>query len=419
MMQGIETLPEFKQTADYLATFGREGDTYIVHAEEGETVVPLKVLEANPKMKKMLFSQMEEMGLDPEQYVVGNELNSINPVTGQPEFFFKKLFKKLKGVVKKIAPVVLPMVAPMLFPAMPLALSTGIGSFAGSMIGGSKPKDALRNAVITGGISGLGSMASGRGFLGRSPTYKTPMQKLASDQAYYDKYGVDLSGNVTTPESMGMPEQTFTGDDANFYEKYIERPINVGKEFYETNLSPSRPSLNVSDEALKEAMLKDVTKYENILGEGSLDASTKKAMLDKLIKDSQPSTFQKYLPLAMIGAGGIGAYSLMNQPEEEEEYSPITGADLLEMDPDKYYAGKDFLKGNPYYDSSYLPMIYRESGGEISGPGTGTSDSIPAMLSDGEFVFTASAVKGAGGGNRKKGAAKMYQMMKQLENKVA
>jgi len=53
--------------------------------------------------------------------------------------------------------------------------------------------------------------------------------------------------------------------------------------------------------------------------------------------------------------------------------------------------------------------------GEISGPGTGTSDSIPAMLSDGEFVMTAKAVRGAGDGDRIEGARKMYQMMDQLE----
>ena len=34
--------------------------------------------------------------------------------------------------------------------------------------------------------------------------------------------------------------------------------------------------------------------------------------------------------------------------------------------------------------------------GEVEGPGTGTSDSIPALLSDGEFVFTAKAVKNIG-----------------------
>ena len=39
----------------------------------------------------------------------------------------------------------------------------------------------------------------------------------------------------------------------------------------------------------------------------------------------------------------------------------------------------------------------RADGGMIIGPGTGTSDSIPAMLSDGEHVFTASDVRAMGG----------------------
>ena len=69
-------------------------------------------------------------------------------------------------------------------------------------------------------------------------------------------------------------------------------------------------------------------------------------------------------------------------------------------------------------------------GGMIEGPGTGTSDSIPAMiyqnggpvqearLSDGEFVMTADAVKGAGSGDRAAGAAKMYQMMNSFEGRA-
>ena len=46
--------------------------------------------------------------------------------------------------------------------------------------------------------------------------------------------------------------------------------------------------------------------------------------------------------------------------------------------------------------------------GEVEGPGTGTSDSIPALLSDGEFVFTAKAVKHLG-------VDKLRKMMKQAE----
>ena len=53
--------------------------------------------------------------------------------------------------------------------------------------------------------------------------------------------------------------------------------------------------------------------------------------------------------------------------------------------------------------------------GEVAGPGTGTSDSVPARLSDGEFVLTAKAVRGAGGGDRDIGAARIYDMMADLE----
>jgi hypothetical protein len=74
---------------------------------------------------------------------------------------------------------------------------------------------------------------------------------------------------------------------------------------------------------------------------------------------------------------------------------------------------------------TYSPRFAQ--GGYIEGPGTGTSDSIPAMiyqnggpvqearLSDGEFVMTEAAVRGAGNGDRNAGAAKMYRMMNQFE----
>ena len=71
------------------------------------------------------------------------------------------------------------------------------------------------------------------------------------------------------------------------------------------------------------------------------------------------------------------------------------------------------------------PMIFRaqggiadldmRSGGESMGPGTGTSDDVPAMLSDGEFVVTAKAVENLGGGDRMMGAKRMYQMMNSLD----
>ncbi len=47
--------------------------------------------------------------------------------------------------------------------------------------------------------------------------------------------------------------------------------------------------------------------------------------------------------------------------------------------------------------------------GEVEGPGTGTSDSVPAMLSDGEFVITAKAVKQIG-------VDKLRKMMRKAED---
>lgn len=62
---------------------------------------------------------------------------------------------------------------------------------------------------------------------------------------------------------------------------------------------------------------------------------------------------------------------------------------------------------------------YPRRTGQISGPGTEKSDSIPAMLSDGEFVMTARAVRGAGNGSRRDGAKKMYKLMHQLERNAS
>ena len=61
----------------------------------------------------------------------------------------------------------------------------------------------------------------------------------------------------------------------------------------------------------------------------------------------------------------------------------------------------------------------RKTGGFIPPVGVKEkADDIPAMLSNNEFVFTADAVRAAGGGNVNKGAQRMYDLMKNLESKV-
>ena len=60
----------------------------------------------------------------------------------------------------------------------------------------------------------------------------------------------------------------------------------------------------------------------------------------------------------------------------------------------------------------------RATGGGITGHGTGTSDSIPAMLSHGEFVMNAKSVRGIGGGDMEKGFRKLNTMMKNAETRA-
>ena len=132
---------EIKKLANGLASLGRYEDSYIVHAADGETVIPSEVFDENPSLKEDLFKQMRAMGVEPERYVVGNELNSINPVTGQPEFFFKKIGKMLK----KAAPIIGSVVG---F-AVGGPTGAAIGSGLVSLAGGKSPEEALLGAGLT------------------------------------------------------------------------------------------------------------------------------------------------------------------------------------------------------------------------------------------------------------------------------
>jgi hypothetical protein len=155
-----------------------------------------------------------------------------------------------------------------------------------------------------------------------------------------------------------------------------------------------------------------------------------------------PGMIAKYLPLAAAGVGVMGLTGGFDEiPSEippgfedmagDGDQSP--GQRLLELYPERYklsWGGVDTLStvsppSYTNYASSYkaaqgsgpsgVAQEFPRMNGPIDGPGTGTSDDVPAMLSDGEFVFTAKAVRNMGQGSRRKGAKKMYALMKKLE----
>jgi hypothetical protein len=141
-----------------------------------------------------------------------------------------------------------------------------------------------------------------------------------------------------------------------------------------------------------------------------------------------------YLPLAAAGmgiAGLSGAFSPEQPqlPPGYEDFMNAPGQRLLEQYPERYglrFGGVNTMSQSAPYQM-YRPYGAATGGstsdfprknGAINGPGTGTSDDIPAMLSDGEFVFTAKAVRNMGNGSRRKGAKKMYALMKNLEGRA-
>lgn len=191
----------------------------------------------------------------------------------------------------------------------------------------------------------------------------------------------------------------------------------------------------------------------------------------QIASSSMPGTsfLSKYGPTAALGIGAMALAGGFKTPKTEQpnipqgaDFQGPTAQQLLAANPEKYgvgsldpyqYVQKDpnFTATSKVVDSpsytqvaarrpvSQVPNLidyyygrqpvraaaggimssaaYKRAHGPVHGPGTGTSDSIPAKLSDGEFVMTAKAVRGAGDGDRMAGAKKMYQMMRELEKR--
>ena len=148
---------------------------------------------------------------------------------------------------------------------------------------------------------------------------------------------------------------------------------------------------------------KQMAMVEDMLKRG-MDVETIKSITgasDEIIQDR--INFIKYggakVPIKKAYGGRIG-YAFGDSAEDNAiQASGIMGLPLNQ---------------NP---AGVTELDLRETGGFIPPVGVKEkADDIPAMLSNNEFVFTADAVRGMGGGDVDKGAERMYAMMKTLEN---
>ena len=197
-----------------------------------------------------------------------------------------------------------------------------------------------------------------------------------------------------------------------------------------------------------------------VASEEAVEQATREALLANQaagLTEGLGGIIRQFGPGAAAGTGILAATGGFKQPEMDVPlpFGGVTGQQLLEENPELYRVGPvqyavptataatvptpSFtplarLPVSPVVQPPQIPTIappvirvaaeggdmtrenFPRQNGAIAGPGTGTSDDIPAMLSDGEFVFTAKAVRGAGNGDRENGVRKMYQIMRQFES---
>ena len=177
-----------------MAQYGRNGDTMMAHVAPGEMMVPPQILEANPNLATGLGMAFQDAGADPTRYIVGSGTNSMNPMTGQPEFFLGGLGNVVGSVLK----------------------SPFVQNVAGNLLlqklvtGSVDPKMAFLSA-------GLGSLTGGGGlgnlFGGGQDVEQDPLSKALSAVANDNQSAAEsamgrstASGGKTAPASSGYKE---------------------------------------------------------------------------------------------------------------------------------------------------------------------------------------------------------------------
>jgi hypothetical protein len=395
---GIEALHE---TTKAIAQLGRFEDDFLAHVAKGEMVVPGDVLKNNPKLKKAIFDELKKLGVkSPSTYIVGSKFMRINPLTGQPEFFLKKIFQRAKKAVRDIGselkdndllrtalPFALPYAAPFLGGSEKLVsfLGSNMGrNLVGAGIGalsGQKAGDIGKDLLIQNAISGgLGALNAGQG--NRMTGFTEGFNPLRGPDA------TSMLNQVTpnTVTEMGLPPSQMSQAAVEYSKpSFFERGIDVVKDFM----------INPDETGLK--------KYSGLISTAGVAAAI----------------------LAAQQAGDQLAFGDYVYDPAQNVY--LRGSETIDQNT-FYNALSDYYNsgGTSYSDDTTSPVGYAQGGGtefprqtgKIDGPGTGQSDSIPAMLSDGEFVMTKQAVVGLGNGSRDKGTKKLYSFMDQMEEKA-
>jgi len=229
---GSAGIATFQPLATRMASYGRYGDDTVAHVETGELIVPKALIDQNPKLKASIFNHLRELGVeDPERYVVGSGANSLNPETGMPEFFLKKVFRSVKKtaskiakgvkkglksvgkVLKKAAPIVLPIA--LSFTPLGAIYGAALGSGIGSLIQGKSLKQSLKSALIAGATGALFKGFQGKGTFMENVSAEAanPMGRISETATNIGEGKIfgSFSGGTSAPaESANLAETSVT-----------------------------------------------------------------------------------------------------------------------------------------------------------------------------------------------------------------
>ena len=323
--------------------------------------------------------------------------------------FFQNVKDTVVGVaraVEPIAPYVLPFI-PGIGPAAQLGIGAGIGLAAGK-----KPVDVAKDLALQAALTGVtGGFSKGA----KTPAIDTgavaPPSK-AADMAYRNELSNFFDQNVEGIVRPGIEQAA-----PNFFQE----AIGTTKDFFTgegigARLNPfsdaSKFKLNSAYSGVDKSIIKDIMndpfnpKYLDYVNKFGLPMQERGiigqiAPLATLASAAAPLLFPQQAPVEEDDTDYVQQARDAFQISYAADGGPMTGFAAGSGQKIKHPDGK--VKEHP------------KRIGEIAGAGTGTSDDIPAMLSDGEFVMTAQAVRNAGGGSRKAGAKNMYKLMKSLE----
>lgn len=297
--------------------------------------------------------------------------------------FFQNVKDTVTGVAKAVAPV-----APYVLPFTGLGIPTQLALGAGiNLASGQKPSEVAKNLAIQTALTGVTG-----GFSKTPSTVQTGASQVATGGGKDFPFLSTLGGD----KAVGIQKAV----EPSFFQKVGGATKDFFTEGLGARLNP------FSDASIENPVFR---KYVEEYGMDPLD------VLKLGIKPERSFT-SRFGPSFLLASTALPF--VLPQPEVDD-------TDYVQQARDDFYisyaadggemTGGVANNGQRIEHPDGKVKEHPKRIGEIAGPGTGTSDDIPAMLSDGEFVMTAQAVRNAGGGSRKQGAKNMYKLMKNLE----